>query len=118
MSPMGLENPWWKQVSKFYSDSLKAKVKNFPVVQQRLFEWYEIESQFREIGSSEILERGRYLASVLDVAPSKITDYFVSNWQRKYNILLTESPVYAKRIREKKDFEESGIIFFRLFPWE
>ena len=87
-----------------------AKVKNFPVVQQRLYEWYEIESQFREIGSSEILERGRYLASVLDVAPSKITDYFVSNWQRKYNILLTESPVYAKRIREKKDFEERGTL--------
>ena len=83
----------------------QTKMKNFPIVQDRLNEWYDIESQFREISTSEILERGKYLASKLDVAPAKITENFVSTWQRKYNILLTESPCYARRIKMKNDFE-------------
>ena len=90
----------------------QARVKNFPLVQQRLNEWYEIESQFREVSSAEILERGRYLAGKMDVAPAKITDNFVSNWQRKYNILLTESPVYTKRIKQQKDFESDLIKWY------
>ena len=76
-----------------------------PKVYERLNDWYEIESQFRELGAKEIQERVLFLADKYGLARDRVHDHFVAGWQRKFNINLLQSPAKINRIRERDAFD-------------
>lgn len=85
--------------------SEQDSLKNIPKIYDRLNDWYEIESQFREIGAKEIQERVLFLADKFELARDRIHDHFVAGWQRKFNINLLQSPAKLNRIKERDNFD-------------